>query len=301
MALDKKRSRKEEDMECKENEGKSGEENEESEEEEEEIVDEKMQLDFEGRKPENVHYNGICTLLRQVFLKLSVNVSDLTDWIIKHNEVGSVLQQLEPSDDESINEDDASSDDGGIVMSVTTVADMSNDADVEFAKQMRSVLLERCKAQPSSEQLEHFLSSTENRIGLLVNERMIGLPPHVAIFESLWKDVEKAKKDEPEYNFSHYLVISKTLQVMAKPSKKKKQDQSTIERLFMNVEEELFYQNSSLSFEFSVKDQCDAALAGVWDDEESESYEPFRTISIVPADKIPEIMSEMATWIASKN
>lgn len=298
MAFDKKRSKKVEEMEFHENE----EENEgENEEEEEEFVNERMELDFEGRKPENLHHNGICTLLHQVFLKLSVNVSELTDLIIKHNDVGSVLQQLAPSDDESINEDDVSDDDDGLVMSVTTVVDMSSDVDSEFAKQIRCVLLERCKALPSCEQLEHFLSSAENRIGFLINERMIGLPPHIAILESLWKDVEKAKETEPNYNFSHYLLFSKTLQPLVKASKKKKQDQSAIDRLFMNIEEELFYQNSLMSFEFSVKDQRDSSLDGAWDDDDSQSYQPFRTISIVASDKLPAIMSQMAAWISSNN
>lgn len=62
-----------------------------------------------------------------------------------------------------------------------------------------------------------------------------------------------------------------------------------------------FSQDSSLTFEFSVKDQCDEALDGSWDDDSSQCYEPFRTISVISADKVPAVMAKLGVWITSKN
>ena len=47
-------------------------------------------------------------------------------------------------------------------------------------------------------------------------------------------------------------------------------------------------QAADLHFEFSVADERDAAVQ-----EDGEELEPFRTVMLVPADKIPAIMGKM--------
>lgn len=284
---------------------------EESEEDDEEMVAEneiilKDTFEFAVRKPESVDYGGIRQLLGQMFLKLQVNISKMTDWIIIHNNVGSFLHQCFPElDEEDANgegkvngEDDMDDDsnDGQFpVLNIVTVINIAEKPDLEFTSLLRKLLLDRCKSNCRDE-FQGILSNPENRIGLLINERYVNMPPQLCLMENLWTEIEEAKQVDDDYKFSHYLVISK-VDRLTKQSKRKQKAASQPERLFRNFEEEIFYKNALLSFEFSVKDQSDSALCSGWNDD-GGPYEPFRTVMIVAADKIPTIMSEMTAFIA---
>ncbi|WAR22283.1 BCCIP-like protein [Mya arenaria] len=66
---------------------------EDDDESEDEAMDQQeVQLDFEARVPEDSDFNGMRTLLQQVFLKANVNMSQLTDTIISQNYIGSVIK-----------------------------------------------------------------------------------------------------------------------------------------------------------------------------------------------------------------
>ena len=51
-----------------------------------------IQVEFEGRIPVDSDFHGIKQLLQQLFLKAHINLSDLTDLIIRQNYVGSVVK-----------------------------------------------------------------------------------------------------------------------------------------------------------------------------------------------------------------
>lgn len=80
-----------------------------------------IQVDFEGRNPQDPDFHGIKTLLQQLFLKAHVDLSNLTDLIIGQNYVGSVVKQSQ-EDEGSEDEDDDAND----VFGITTVINISN-------------------------------------------------------------------------------------------------------------------------------------------------------------------------------
>lgn len=59
-----------------------------------------MQVDFEGRNPEAQDFHGIKQLLKQLFLKSHVDLSQITELLIQQNGVGSVLKQTVDDEDE---------------------------------------------------------------------------------------------------------------------------------------------------------------------------------------------------------
>ena len=75
-----------------------------------------IQVDFEGRNPQDPDFHGIKTLLHQLFLKAHVDLSNLTDLIIGQNYVGSVVKQ---------SQEDEGSDDEDDVFGITTVINIS--------------------------------------------------------------------------------------------------------------------------------------------------------------------------------
>lgn len=63
-----------------------------------------MQVDFEGRNPEAQDFHGIKQLLKQLFLKSHVDLSQMSDLLIQQNGVGSVLKQT-IDDDEDVDDE----------------------------------------------------------------------------------------------------------------------------------------------------------------------------------------------------
>lgn len=83
-----------------------------------------IQVDFEGRNPQDPDYHGIKTLLQQLFLKAHLDLGSLTDLIITQNYVGSVVKQSQ--DDEPGSEDDEEDGDANDIFGITTVINVSD-------------------------------------------------------------------------------------------------------------------------------------------------------------------------------
>jgi len=80
-----------------------------------------LQLDFEGRNPQDPDYHGIKTLLQQLFLKAHIDLGGLTDLIISQNYVGSVVKQSDEMDESDDDDNDVND-----VFGITTVINVSD-------------------------------------------------------------------------------------------------------------------------------------------------------------------------------
>lgn len=80
-----------------------------------------IQVDFEGRNPIDPDFDGIKTLLQQLFLKSHVDLDSLTDLIIKQNYIGSVVKQSDEAQSDDENDDDDIND----VYGITTVVNIT--------------------------------------------------------------------------------------------------------------------------------------------------------------------------------
>lgn len=83
-----------------------------------------IQVDFEGRNPQDPDFHGIKILLQQLFLKAHIDLGGLTDLIITQNYVGSVVKQS--TNMEEPDEDDDDDDDVNDVFGITTVINVSD-------------------------------------------------------------------------------------------------------------------------------------------------------------------------------
>lgn len=76
-------------------------------------------------------------------------------------------------------------------------------------------LLERTATSPELEPLQGLLGSGSNAsIGLLLTERLINLPVQVIppMYKMLLEEIQWAIEEKEPYEFSHYLIMSKTYQ-----------------------------------------------------------------------------------------
>lgn len=84
-----------------------------------------IEADFEGRNPEPADFDGIRQLLKQLFLKEHIDVTQLADLIIAQVGIGSVLKQSYSNDMDNDDEDSDSEDAG--VFGVTTVINLGTN------------------------------------------------------------------------------------------------------------------------------------------------------------------------------
>jgi len=162
-------------------------------------------------------------------------------------------------------------------------------------KQMVDLLVDKSDKHGGPVQtksLKEFLTDKEKHTGWLLNERFVNIPPQISLplYDSLRDEMHSACAKGQKFKFDHFLLISKALK--AKGGKKKDQDAI----IFTNGEEELFQEESAFQFAFSVADQqADAETISEAEDGET-SYESWRVVMIIPAEKM-EVVAEKMTDI----
>lgn len=79
----------------------------------------------------------------------------------------------------------------------------------------------------------------------------------------------------------------------AKSSSRKRRDGLPQEALmFANAEEEFFYEKAVLKFSYSVQGESDTCLGGRWSFDDVP-MKPFRTVMLIPHDRMSEIMETL--------
>jgi protein BCP1 len=257
-----------------------------------ELMNTKINVEFEARIAENFDFHGIRKLLHQLLLKANVDLSELSNEIIAQNHVGSVIKQVEISDEDDDSDNDNSGE--GDVFGVIAVLSLSDDKDLKCVQQLKSMLVERCTKSNAqlATKLSAVLSDTSQHVGLLINERFINIPPQISLpsFNALWMEVEKAKKQKDRYNFASYLLIAKTYVDSAT-------DKQQTQRTFVNAEEEIFFENADATFDYSVRSERDTGISDQWDGDDVV-LEPIRTVMLISASKVPAIMQRMTQLLS---
>nr|SVE75349.1 EOG090X0C3Y [Daphnia dolichocephala] len=252
--------------------------------------DKEIQVEFAGQSPIAEDYHGIKSLLYQLFLKAHINLGGLTELIIQQNYIGSILQQCGDSDDTDSEEDGSSQDE---VFGVTSVINLSHHKDVECVKEVRKYLLEKTKKK-----LAELFNSSSNKIGLLLNERFINIPPQVSVplLENLCKEIAEAKEAGKPFDFTHFILISKLHESTRKDPESKKKKAKGADILFVNAEEEPISEVGQVLGEFSVRSESDSAVSGTWD-EDDEQFDPKRRIVLITAAQLPDVLIKIKEFL----
>lgn len=123
--------------------------------------------------------------------------------------------------------------------------------DTPVIKDLTSYLHRKATTNPSLAPLASLLAqSPPPPIGLVLTERLINMPSEVVppMYTMLQEEIAWALEEKEPYNFSHYLIVSKTYEEVeskldledARPKKKnKKAGESAQERFFFHPEDEV--------------------------------------------------------------
>ncbi|KAJ3238825.1 Mss4p nuclear export [Chytriomyces hyalinus] len=259
-------------------------------EDDQEIID----VDFDFFDPKETDFHGLKTLAKQTFSNDAdeFDLSGIADGIIAQPYLGSVVKADGAADPYAI----------------MTVLGMSPDPKTgKLASHMQTIkdyILK--KSSKSNDATHHEKLSTilsKHAVGLLVNERLINMPPQIVVpmlkmlIEELQWSIEEKKLAKP---FEYLLLISKTYVEVepttdedgdAGPSKKKKKKGKQVVLNFQ-IEDEVFEKHAEFQFDFQFSNQNDHAellqTAGI---------KTSRRIYVLKASKLQTIHDAMKEFI----
>ena len=152
--------------------------------------------------------------------------------------------------------------------------------------------------------IKNVLENDSAPLGLLINERFVNIPAQISVplLENLISEMKRATSKKMPFDFAYLILICK----LYKPSeqeettKKKKNKRKNVneepEIYWSNPEEEIFADEATFSFEFSVELDTDSGLSGTWTDTDKEMT-PYRRVLLFEASKLPTILDKIKNEI----
>ncbi|XP_053548494.1 BRCA2 and CDKN1A-interacting protein [Bombina bombina] len=257
-------------------------------------VNEEVKVDFEAHTIADIDCDGIKKLLKQLFLKAHVDISALTDLLIQQNHIGSVIKQAEMQEDSDDDNEDH-------VFGFISLLNLTERKGIPCAEEIKELILSQCEkncGESTVEQFEKVLNDNSKPVGLLLSERFINVPAQIALpmHQQLQKELEEAQKtNKPCGKCLYYILLSKTFVEAAKVSRQGLQGKE--ELTFANAEEEFFYEKAILKFNYSVQEESDTQLGGRWSFNDVP-MKPFRTVMLIPADRMNPIMEKLKEYLS---
>ncbi len=224
-----------------------------------------VNVDFEWFNfNEKVDFLGTKSLIRQLF-DVDANlfdVSALVDLILSQSSIGSTVKT-----------DGEESDPFAFV----TALNVQEHRQKKPIAQLIEYLSERARTTESLAPIPELLASGQH-VGLILSERLINMPSDVAppLYSMLVEEIEAAVEDKEPYEFTHYLIVSKTYHeiesTLAEERKKKKGRQDST--LFYFHPEDEVLQKHAMAYGSYPFTKTDDAVA--------DSKRAFQEMGVMP-------------------
>ncbi|KAL2263181.1 hypothetical protein VTK26DRAFT_7836 [Humicola hyalothermophila] len=146
-----------------------------------------------------IDFHGVKTLLRQLFDADAqlFDLSGLSDLIVEQNTIGSTCKVDDKAND---------------AYAFLTVLNMQEHRAKKPIAQLIEYLSDRAKTSDSLAGVVPDLLASGKHVGLVLSERLINMPAEVIppMWSCLIDEIEAAVEDKEPYEFTHYLVVSRT-------------------------------------------------------------------------------------------
>ncbi len=202
-----------------------------------------VEFEWFNFKPD-IDFHGLKSLLRQL-IDVDAQLFDLSalaDLILSQPTVGSTVKV----DGE---ETDA--------YAFLTILNLHEHREKKAIKDLTSYLIQKSGSSQSLAPIKSLLSSPSSQVGLVLAERLINVPSEISppMYTMLIDEIEAAVEDKEPYEFTHYLILSKTYQEIASSldqedtprTKKSKANKGNREILYFHPEDEVL-QRHALAF-----------------------------------------------------
>merc|ERR1712025_960683 len=238
--------------------------------------EQEIQVEFEARTPEERDLPGVISLLKQCFRgSEDVDLSALAQYVLKQRSVGSVVTQS-PSDSTDDEDDDELGGTDGEVFGLATIIRLKG---TEVSDMIVRHMSKSVAATDRRGQLGNLLTALDSDVGLIISERIINMPPQIAVplYQTLANEVKKAETKNLPFNFTHYAVISKIL--MAPEAV-----QAGI--MYTNAEEEVFVPECEFVLDAKSSTDEESRIVTLSQDDFIEK----KKIMVFKADKLDKIV-----------
>ena len=259
-----------------------------------------LDVEFEWFDPlPDIDFHGIKSLLQQLFDVDSVmlDLSALTDLILAQPLLGSTVKVDGKETD---------------AYAFLSVVNLHEHKEKPFVQALILYLKSKANSNPALSKLSELLSQPSiPSIGLVLTERLINVPAEVVppMYTMLLEEIKWALEEKEPYQFSHYLILSKTYTEVAsalgdeddRPKKRKKAAGNGLETLYFHAEDEVLQRHAICAGGYNYTTPQD--------DGHSDSKRAFQELGIRPqsyailieAPKFKEAVQEVAQYLAPQS
>ncbi|KAF6828878.1 protein bcp1 [Colletotrichum musicola] len=203
-----------------------------------------VNVDFEwfNFDPE-IDFHGTKTLLRQLLdVDASLfNISGLADLILSQPTIGSTVKV------------DGKENDAYALMTALNIPEHSQKPEMaDLAK----YIIQKAQTNDALAPIPNLLDSGA-QVGLVLGERLINMPSEIAppMYRMLIDEIEAAVEDKEPYEFTHYLILSKTYQevesTLTETERKGKKAKADATMWHFHPEDEVFVKHAAAHGAFS--------------------------------------------------
>lgn len=257
-----------------------------------------LDVEFEWFDPlPEIDFHGIKSLLQQLFDVDShmLDLSALTDLILAQPLLGSTVKVDGKETD---------------AYAFLSVINLHEHKDKPFIQTLIQYIQSKANSNPALSALSELLAQPDvPAIGLVLTERLINVPAEVVppMYTMLLEEMQWAIEEKEPYQFSHYLILSKTYTEIASAldeeddrPKKKKKAASAPETLYFHVEDEVIQRHAICAGGYSYTTPQDNG--------HSDSKRAFQELGIRPqshamlieASKFEATVKDVAQYLAPR-
>lgn len=247
-----------------------------------------VNVDFEWFNYDaEVDFHGTKTLLRQLFdVDANLfNMSALADLVINQNTIGSTVKV------------DGKATDAYAMMTVLNLAQPK-----EPLTDVAKYIVEKARANDGLSVLPSLIEGGK-QIGLILSERLINVPSEIAppLYSMLIDEVEAAVEDKEPYDFSHYLILSKTYQEVESTldveDRKRKKAKEVASKYYFHPEDEMLEKHAAAfgSFTYTKEDDSVADSKRAF---QEMGIKGFGHLILIEASKFPAAIKAVQQYLS---
>ncbi|KAF9869563.1 hypothetical protein CkaCkLH20_12956 [Colletotrichum karsti] len=212
-----------------------------------------VNVDFEWFNFDSeIDFQGTKTLLRQLLDVDSTrfNISGLADLILSQPTIGSTVKV------------DGKENDAYALMTALNIQEHRQKPEMA---ELARYIIEKAQTNDALAPIPTLLNSGA-QVGLVLGERLINMPSEIAppMYRMLIDEIEAAVEDKEPYEFTHYLILSKTYQeiesTLTETERKGKKAKADATMWHFHPEDEVFVKHATAhgSFSYTNVDQATA-------------------------------------------
>lgn len=211
-----------------------------------------VEFEWFNMAPE-IDFHGLKNLLRQLFdIDAQLfDLSALTELVLSQPTIGSTVKVEGKETDP---------------YAFMTILNLHEHKDKDVIKSLVTYLRVKSRQNEALASLAQILESPSNQVGLVLTDRLINIPSEIAppMYTMLQDEIEAAVEDKEPYEFTHYLIWSRTyVEVASKldeedapKSKKSKAGKGSQEVFYFHPEDEVLQKHALVHGSFDhTKDE----------------------------------------------